>query len=125
MKTMRRVPRVAVDFPAIIIFNKNRLRCLAQQLSEFGIFVNASEKRLIGKRVQVEIKMSEILLSLSGIVAYGTDAGIGIRFTDVPIETEMALRGYVRVRSSGVERSFKIDSGKIDRIRQASEVYRK
>jgi hypothetical protein len=43
-------------------------------------------------------------LRLSGVVAYATPDGLGIRFADVSPEQRLLLRDYVNVRGIGISR---------------------
>ena len=96
-KTTRRVPRVAADFPVILNLEKNRFYCQAHQLSEFGILVTPTQKKLIGQIVKIDLlpEHPNHRLSLSGVVAYAIDSGLGIRFTDMGPEQQFTLKRYV------------------------------
>jgi PilZ domain-containing protein len=96
-KRNRRVSRTAVDLPVILFLEKKRFHCRAHQLSEFGVAVTPTLKELIGEIVQIDLflELPNTILSLSGIVVYAVDSGLGIRFTAVPPEQQFALKRYV------------------------------
>jgi len=63
-------------------------------------------KELIGQDVQVGLLLNpgEKPLSVDGIVVYGTDTSIGIRFKNVPPENQQTLRAYAMAHGIGINR---------------------
>ena len=96
----RRVPRISVELPVTLTWERKSFPCQARQLSEFGILVACEHKELVGKEIQVKLKLDSPSrsLSLSGIVAYAIDTGIGVRFNDLSAEQQALLKDYVEAR---------------------------
>jgi PilZ domain-containing protein len=109
-KRSRRVPHVAVDFPVILFAGKERFHCRAHQLSEFGMVVTPTLQVTIGEVVQIDLylELPNPILSLSGIVVYAADSGIGIRFTDVLPEQQPTLKRYVEALRERPEAGQKV-----------------
>jgi hypothetical protein len=96
----RRVPRITVELPVTLTWERKSFPCQARQLSEFGILVACEHKELVGKDIQVRLKLDSPSrsLSLSGIVAYAIDNEIGVRFKDLSAEQQPVLKDYVEAR---------------------------
>ena len=96
----RRVPRISVELPVTLTWERKSFPCQARQLSEFGILVACEHKELVGKDIQIKLKLDSPhrSLSLSGIVAYAIDNGIGVRFKDLSAEQQPVLKDYVEAR---------------------------
>lgn len=96
----RRVPRVSIELPVSLTWERKSFPCHARQLSEFGILVTCDHEELVGKDIQVKLKLDSPsrLLSLSGIVAYAIDNGIGVCFKDLSAEQQPVLKDYVDAR---------------------------
>jgi PilZ domain len=62
--------------------------------------VACEHKELVGKDIQVRLKLDSPSrsLSLSGIVAYAIDNEIGVRFKDLSAEQQPVLKDYVEAR---------------------------
>jgi len=100
----RRVPRISIDIPVILISGKKKFPCRAGQLSEFGIFVTSPHHELVGKNIRIDLTLEppETALSLTGIVIHSVESGTGIRFEDVTPEQRRSLERYVRARGIGI-----------------------
>ena len=100
----RRVPRISVDLPVILTWERKNFPCQARQLSEFGILLASEHKELVGENVRVRLNLDSPTrsLPLSGIVAYAVDNGIGVRFEEVPAERQAVLKDYVQARGIGI-----------------------
>ena len=98
----RRVPRVLVNLPVTMIWKKKNFPCHARQLSEYGILLAPDHKELVREDIQVKFDLDSpsYSLTLSGIVAYAIDNGIGIRFKDMSTKQETALKEYVQARAA-------------------------
>ena len=102
----RRVPRVAVTFPVTVVAGRKQHRSHAKQFSEYGVLVGSPIKELVGQDVQVGLLLNpgEKPVSVDGIVVYGTDTSIGIRFKNVPAEDRQTLRAYAQAHGIGISR---------------------
>ena len=102
----RRVPRIEVSFPVTVVAGRKQHRSHAKQLSEYGVSVAPPIKELIGQDVQVGLLLNpgEKPVSVPGIVVYGTDTSIGIRFKNVPAEDQQTLRAYAQAHGIGINR---------------------
>jgi hypothetical protein len=96
----RRVPRITVELAVTLTWERKSFPCQARQLSEFGILLACEHKELVGKDIQVRLKLDSPSrsLSLSGIVAYAIDNEIGVRFKDLSAEQQPVLKDYVEAR---------------------------
>ncbi len=106
----RRVPRVSVNFPVILTWDKKKIPCQACQISELGILLAPSQKELVGENVQLEFTTDSPsrFLSLSGIVIYAINSGIGIRFNAGPSEQQDLLRDYLQSPEGPAAQAFGI-----------------
>lgn len=102
----RRVPRVAVSFPVTVVSGRKQHRSQAKQFSEYGVLVASPIKELVGQDVQVGLLLNpgEKPVTVPGIVVYGTDTSIGIRFKNVPAEDQQTLRAYAQAHGIGISR---------------------
>ena len=102
----RRVSRVPVSFPVTVIVGRKQHRSHAKQFSEYGVSVASPIKELVGQDVQVGLQLNpgEKPLSVDGIVVYGTDTSVGIRFKNVPAEDRQTLRAYAQAHGIGISR---------------------
>jgi PilZ domain-containing protein len=93
----RRSPRIAVQFPVTVSWGKKQYRWHAREFSEFGILLASTHKELVGEDVEVNLALESFdsAISLAGIVAYATDAGVAVRFKDISAEHRMVLRNYI------------------------------
>ncbi len=93
-----------MDFPVTLTWGRKHFRWRAREFSEYGILVAAGQKDLVGEDVQIALPLEAGAspLSLTGVVAYATGTGIGIRFKNVPQEQQNALKTYVEARGIGV-----------------------
>ena len=100
----RRVPRIPVDFPVTLTVGRKQYRGQACEFSEYGILLTSPNKELVGDEVQVALSLNpnEAPLSVTGMVVYATDSGIGIRFKNVPTEDQLTLRAYAHTRGIGI-----------------------
>jgi PilZ domain-containing protein len=96
----RRTPRISVRFPVKMTWNKKKFNCQALEFSEFGILLESTHKELVGQDVEVGLAMDsrEGILSLKGIVAYASEAGLGVRFKDITEQQGASLKNYVLTR---------------------------
>jgi hypothetical protein len=101
---IRRVPRVSVDFPVVLTHGKKRFNFKAVQLSEFGVLVGPPRKELVGEDVGAELSLEppSPSVSVSGVVFYAVDDGIGVRFESMSPAQQAILKEYVQVRGIGV-----------------------
>ncbi len=92
-----RTSRISVQFPVTMTLGKKEFNCQALELSEFGILLMSTHKELVGKDVEIGLTLNAIqgVLSLDGIVAYATEAGLGVRFKKLTEETCASLKYYV------------------------------
>jgi hypothetical protein len=67
------------------------------------MLVASPEKELVGERVQVDLNLERPSpsVSLSGVVVYALDSGIGIRFEGVLPRHSACLKNYVQARRVG------------------------
>ena len=102
----RRVPRIPVNFPVTVALGRKQHRCEAKELSEYGILVATPSKDLVGQEVQIRLSLNpnESPLAVEGVVVYGTDTSIGIRFKNVPREEQQILRSYAHAHGIGIGR---------------------
>ena len=93
----RRTPRISVRFPVTMTWGKKKFNCQALEFSEFGILLTSTHKELVGQEVEVGLALDSLeeVLSLKGIVAYATEAGLGVRFKDITEEQRASLNNYV------------------------------
>lgn len=103
----RRVPRIPAGFPVALTWGRKQHRLQSKEFSEYGILLTPAHKDMLGEDVQVALSLepNKSSLSVSGVVAYVTEAGMGIRFKNVPQEQQAILRDYVRTRGIGIVRS--------------------
>ena len=85
-----------------MIWGKKNFPCHACQLSEYGILLVPEHKELVREDIQVtfDLDSPNHSLSLSGIVAYATDNGIGIRFKNMSTKQQTILKEYVQARAA-------------------------
>jgi hypothetical protein len=78
-------------------WGKKKLNCKALEFSEFGILLTSTHKELVGQEVEVGLTLDSLegILSLKGIVAYATEAGLAVRFKDITEEQRASLNDYV------------------------------
>jgi hypothetical protein len=102
----RRVPRIPVTFPVTLTWGRKKYPCQASEFSEFGIFLEATGKELVGEDVELALVLApdKSRLALAGIVAYATDSGIGVRFKNLSPENQAKLKGYVVAHGIGIVR---------------------
>ncbi len=115
----RRVPRISVDLPATVTWNRKRRSWRARELSEFGVFLAPKRKepeKEKGAKEKATIKVREDVLvdlglepktsplPLAGIVISATAEGIAVRFKNLALEHHALLRNYVLARGIGIER---------------------
>ncbi len=100
----RRVPRIPVDFPVTLTWGRKRIRCRAREFSEFGILLTPPQKELVGENIQLDLTLEppSPALSLSGVVVYAVDKGIGVRFENVSPDQQAPLKNYVQARGIGI-----------------------
>jgi len=95
-----------VDLPVTLTWKRKNFPCQARQLSEFGILVASEHKELVGEDIQLRLELDSPSrsLSLSGIVVYAVDQGIGVRFEHISPEQQPVLKDYVEARGIGLEK---------------------
>jgi hypothetical protein len=93
----RRAPRITVKFPVTIAWGKKKFSCHAEEFSEFGILVAPKHKELVGQEVELNLALDtpKETFAIKGIVAYATDAGLGVRFKDVTEEQQASLKDFL------------------------------
>ncbi len=102
----RRVPRLHVTFPVVVNWGRKQFRWLFREFSEYGILLNGSNKDMVGEEIQLKIGMDpkEKPIQVTGIVAYSTDTGVGVRFKNIAPEARLSLKQYVQARGIGITR---------------------
>jgi hypothetical protein len=87
-----------VDFPIILSWGKKRLRCQSRQISVFGMFVGSTQSGLVGEQIRIDFPLEAPIpaLSLSGIVSYAVDGGMGIRFHGMDYFQRLVIQDYVQ-----------------------------
>lgn len=102
----RRVPRLHVTFPVVVNWGRKQFRWLAREFSEYGILLNGSNKDMVGQNLKLEIgfEPDSKPLEVTGIVAYSTDTGVGVRFKNVPQDVQRSLKQYVKKHGIGINR---------------------
>ena len=101
------MPRIQVEFPVTVTWGRKQHKSQAKELSEYGILVAPSQKELVGQEVQLGLSLNpnEGPLTVQGIVVYGTDTSIGIRFKNVPADEQRILRAYAQAHGIGIVRT--------------------
>jgi len=63
-----------------------------------------THRDMVGENIQLDLTLesSNPALSLTGVVVYAIDSGIGIRFEGVSPEQHASLRNYVQARGIGM-----------------------
>jgi hypothetical protein len=94
----RRIPRIWVNFPAVLIWNGKKFHCEARNLSERGILLATSHKELVGENIQLQLVLQSPSpsLLLAGTVIYVLPSGIGVRFKEVTPEQLPVLQTYLQ-----------------------------
>lgn len=102
----RRVPRIVANFPVTVTWGRKQFRWEATECSEYGIFLAAPNKELVGEDVQLAMMLEpkKPLIGVTGVVAYATDTGLGVRFKNISPEHQMVLKEYVQARGIGIVR---------------------
>ena len=100
----RRIPRIPVNFPAVLIWKGKRFHCDARNLSEAGILLATSHKEMVGENIQLELLLQppSPALLLSGTVVYFIPSGIGVRFREVSSEQRTVLQSYLEAHGIGL-----------------------
>jgi hypothetical protein len=99
----RRIPRIWVNFNAVVIREGKRFHCQARQLSAGGILLATPHKELVGKDIQLELLLQppSAALLLRGMVVYVNPSGIGVSFRDVSPEQLQTLQTYLEAHGIG------------------------
>lgn len=100
----RRIPRIWVNFDAVVVEKGKKFHCQARQLSEGGVLLATTHKELVGKDIQLELMLQppETVLLLNGAVVYVLPSGIGIRFRGVSPEQRQILQTYLEAHGIGL-----------------------
>jgi hypothetical protein len=103
----RRIPRIWVNFPAVLSWNGKKIHCEARNLSENGALLATSHKELVGENVQLQLLLQppSPSLLLNGAVIYTVPSGIGVRFKDVSPEDRPVLQTYLQAHGIGFLKS--------------------
>jgi len=99
----RRIPRIPVNFQAVLIWKGKKYHCDARNLSEAGILLATSHKELVGQdiRLQLLLQSPSPSLLLNGTVIYIVPSGIGVRFKEVAPEQRPVLQTYMQDHGVG------------------------
>ncbi|OFV96145.1 MAG: hypothetical protein A3F68_04750 [Acidobacteria bacterium RIFCSPLOWO2_12_FULL_54_10] len=103
----RRNTRIPVDFTVAVTMGRKILKWRAKEFSEFGVLLaskdKVNEKQLVGQdfRLALELNPDQPAITVTGIVAYASTTGLGVRFKNVPAHDQAALRYYVDARGIG------------------------
>src|SRR5690349_19247784 len=99
----RRIPRIWVNFQAILTGNGKKFHCEARNLSEAGVLFATSHKELVGENVQVQLALQppHPALLLNGVVIYVVPSGIGVRFKELSAENRAVLQSYLQAHGIG------------------------
>lgn len=104
----RRTTRIAVNFPAKLVWGRKQYRCKACEFSEFGILLACNNKDLVGKDVEVDLNLDfgHSSVALKGVVAYATDSGVGVRFKNISPEQHAVLKDYIQARGTNASNNL-------------------
>jgi PilZ domain-containing protein len=100
----RRIPRILVNFQAVLIWKGKRIHCQARNLSEAGVLLATSHKELVGENIQIQLLLQppSPSLLLTGSVIYVVPSGIGVRFKEVSPEQRPVLQTYLQAHGMGL-----------------------
>jgi hypothetical protein len=101
------IPRIPADFRVDLTAGRRKIRCLARELSEFGISLVSAHTGLVGKNVSLHLifEKPDSSLSLSGTVFSATKDCLEIRFREMSPEQQAQLTSYVHARGIGIARA--------------------
>lgn len=102
----RKVPRLRLIFRATITDGTNSRKAFATVLSENGVFIRSTKPFPKDTKIKVHLDLpSARPIHLDGVVLYtveikgGThknyEPGMGIKFTDMPPEINVGIRGFI------------------------------
>ena len=103
----RRIPRIWVNFQAVLIWKGKKIHCEARNLSEAGMLLATSHKELVGENIQLQLMLQppSPSLLLNGAVIYVVPNGIGVRFKEVSPEQRPVLQSYLQAHGIGFLKS--------------------
>src|SRR5215470_6485703 len=97
----RRAPRYPLIASAEVIEvqTKTRLRARISDLSIVGCYLDTTNSLPAGTEVMVHIAHNEEIFGALGIIAYcHPNMGMGVRFTDVPLDQHEILEKWLTTR---------------------------
>ena len=102
----RRVPRIKVDFPVTVKWDRKQYKWRAVEFSEYGILLVAPQKELVGQEINIQLTLEppDTPLALQGMVVYSIAAGLGVRFKNVSPQQQAILTHYVQARGIGINK---------------------
>jgi Tfp pilus assembly protein PilZ len=102
----REFTRVPIKVEATLRFEGLTInKVVTQDLSMKGLFVLTEESLPVGSQCEISLSLPDqsdsLKLNLKGVVQRNADAGVGVKFTEIELESYSHLKNLVMLNAAG------------------------